>query len=533
VATALAGLLVLFALIGPNQTVGFTPAAFLRIPLEALLAVAVLLALPRLAGRIVAVLIGVLLGVQTLLKFFDLGFFTTFARPFNPVFDWILFDDALNLVKGSVGEGGALVVLALIGVLLIGVPVLMTLSVLRLTRLAVQHDTITRRSVAGLTAVWVICAAFGVRIAPGLPVAADSAATNAYASAQQIRTGLHDRKAFANESAYDPYHETPGDVLLTALRGKDVIFAFVESYGRGALVDPDYATQINAVLDAGNQRLAASGFSAESAFLTSPTVGGGSWLTHATMLSGLWIDNEQRYRDLVDSRRLTLTRSFRAAGWRTVGVMPGLTRDWPEGDFYGYDQIYDSRNLGYLGRPFSWVSSVPDQYALSAFQRTERDQADRAPVMAEIDLTSSHEPWVPIPRMVDWNAVGDGTIFDPMTTEGATPQEVWRDTKRIRNEYRRSIEYSIETLISYVETYGDANTVLVMLGDHQPAPFVTYVGGRDVPISIIAKDRAVLDRISGWDWQSGIKPNAKAPVWRMDAFRDRFLTAYGPRPGQA
>jgi len=46
---------------------------------------------------------------------------------------------------------------------------------------------------------------------------------------------------------------------------------------------------------------------------------------------------------------------------------------------------------------------------------------------------------------------------------------------------------------------------------------------------MVAHDPAVLDRISGWGWQKGLRPGPKAPVWRMNTFRDRFLTAYGPR----
>jgi hypothetical protein len=39
----------------------------------------------------------------------------------------------------------------------------------------------------------------------------------------------------------------------------------------------------------------------------------------------------------------------------------------------------------------------------------------------------------------------------------------------------------------------------------------------------------VLDRVAGWGWTDGLRPAADAPVWRMDAFRDRFLTAFGPQ----
>ena len=36
-------------------------------------------------------------------------------------------------------------------------------------------------------------------------------------------------------AAADAFRDTPGEDLLTALRGKDVVFVFVESYGRDAI----------------------------------------------------------------------------------------------------------------------------------------------------------------------------------------------------------------------------------------------------------------------------------------------------------
>ena len=109
------------------------------------------------------------------------------------------------------------------------------------------------------------------------------------------------------------------------------------------------------------------------------------------------------------------------------------------------------------------------------------------------------------------------------------PDEVWQDTHRVRAEYRRSIEYSLSSLISYVETYGDDNLVMIFFGDHQPAQVVTGPdASHDVPITIITRDRGVLDRISAWQWQAGLKPGAQAPVWKMDSFRDRFLSTFGP-----
>ena len=82
--------------------------------------------------------------------------------------------------------------------------------------------------------------------------------------------------------------------------------------------------------------------------------------------------------------------------------------------------------------------------------------------------------------------------------------------------------------MSFLKSYGDDDLVVVMLGDHQPATIVSGDdAGHDVPVSVIARDPAVLARIDGWGWDHGLHPSPEAQVWRMDLFRDRFLTAYG------
>ena len=71
------------------------------------------------------------------------------------------------------------------------------------------------------------------------------------------------------------------------------------------------------------------------------------------------------------------------------------------------------------------------------------------------------------------------------------------------------------------------NRVLVVLGDHQPHGYVSGPHpGHDVPISVIAQDKSVVQRIAGWNWQPGLRPRPDAPVWRMDTFRNRFLEAF-------
>jgi hypothetical protein len=524
--TALAVLLVYAVLVGPDRLGELTPGAFLRIPLEGLLVAALLLALPPRPRRTVVAVIGPLLGLLAIVKLADLGFRTALDRPFDLVLDWLLLDDAFGFVRDSAGRAGA--VGAVVGVvLLVGLLlVVVTVALRRLASLLVDNERTATRAVAALTVAWVVCAVAGARIVPGVPVADAGTTALVGAHAEQVDARLRDRGRFTAQIDADPFEGVPGGQLLSGLRGKDVVLAFVESYGRDAVEDPELAPQVNAVLDAGTERLRAAGYGSRSGFLTSPTFGGGSWLAHDTLLSGLWTDNEQRHRSLLASDRLTLNGAFRRAGWQTVGVLPAATQPWPEKDFFSYDRYYDTAALGYRGPKFSYAP-MPDQYTLSFFQRRVRADADR-PIMAEIPLISSHSPWTAVPRMIGWDAVGDGSIYhgDAGAKEGGDADD--RDTGRVRAGYRQAVAYSLAALISYVETYGDDDLVLVFLGDHQPAPVVTGEGAsRDVPITIVARDPAVLDRVAGWGWQDGLRPGPQAPVWPMDSFRDRFLTAFG------
>lgn len=524
--TALAFLVVWLALVGPNQLDRVTPASFLRIPVEGLVLVAICLCLPARARRIVAVTVGVLLGLLSIVKLFDMPFYYWLDRPFSPVTDWGNLKPAIRLLRDLAGDKiVAAEIVALL--LLLAILVLLPLALVRLTRLTSRHRTGSARAVAVLGMVWIMCLAFNVQLDDGGPVASRSAATLAYDHVGAVQEDLRDPRVFESAlTAPDPLARTPRADLLSELRGKDVLVVFVESYGEVAIRGSSYSPQINSVLESGTRELNSAGFSSRSALLTSPTFSGVSWLAHATLQSGLWVDNQDRYDRLVKSNRFTLSDAFNDAGWRTVGDVPANNRPWPEGkSFYNYDKLYNSLNVGYVGPKFGYAP-VPDQYTLAAFQRMELAKQDRKPVMAEIDLVSSHAPWTPLPRMVGRNQVGDGSIYDGMP-QGQSPSVVWRDSQKVKDAYGQSIRYSLRSLFSFVQNSHNEDLVLVVLGDHQPGTMVSGTdANRRVPISIIAHDPKVMDQISSWGWQDGMQPDSHAPVWPMDAFRDRFLAAY-------
>ena len=530
--TIVALLFVWVALVAPDHPARLTPSTFLRLPLEGIAVLALALALPAKGRRVLAWIVGPVLGLLVIVKVLDMGVYATFDRPFDPVADWRYTGIGIETLRDSVGSRDADLVVAGAAMLIVAVLVLTTLAVLRLTRVAAAHRRWSLRAITALGAVWVLCWAFGAQLVSGVPFASASAATLAVDEVRAVRAGIKDRELFAGELQRDRFRDTPGDQLLTGLRGKDVIVAFVESYGVVGLQDSVVSPHVDAALADGAQRLEAAGFHARSAFLTSPTFGGASWLAHSTLHSGVWVNRQWRYDQLVASDRFTLSQAFKRAGWRTVDDVPANNRDWPQRAFYGYDKVYDQRNLGYLGPTFAYAP-MPDQYVLLALQRLELAKRDRRPVFAEVDMVSSHAPWTRIPELIDWDDVGNGSVFNSMPVDQVSTGALWSDHDQVRAAYGRSVEYSLNALFSFVQRYGNDDLVLVVLGDHQPSTIVTGLHpelSHDVPISVIAHDPAVLDQIAGWGWEDGLRPSPQAPVWPMNAFRDRFLTAFDTQP---
>lgn len=530
--TLLAGALVLLALAAPNELGQLTPAALLRLPVEALAGAVLLLLLPVRAGRVLALLGGALLGVLTLVRALDMGFTTVLARPFDPVYDWSQLGAAGAFLVDAAGPDGA--VAAAAGAVLgaLALVVLTALAARRLAGLVVRHRRATARALPVLAAVWVLCAVLGLQVVAPVPVAARSTAALAWRTAVQVPTTLGAHAAFtAQAAAPDPFAGRTD--LLGALAGKDVVVVWVESYGRSALEHPGIAPRVRAAVADGTRRLAAAGFGARSGWLTSPVAGGGSWLAHATFLSGLWVRDQQSYRDLHAGDRLTLTRAFAGRGWRTVGVMPGVLSDWPEAGFYGLQRVYGTDDLGNRARGFGGFRT-PDQLTLAAFERLEHGRAGRGPLMAEIPLVTSHFPWAPLPPVVAPEEVGDGSVYDRLPPAGDPVDVVWSDPARVRAAYADAVAYSLDSVVSWAERHGDDDLVLLVLGDHQAAPVVTGPdAGHDVPVSVVSRDPAVLERVAAWRWDAGLAPGPRAPVWRMDAFRDRFLTAFDADPARS
>ena len=518
-----------FDLLAPDRTWQFGFSAFIRIPVELLVLVAVALVLPPWPRRIVATIAGLLFSVLTIDKVLNMAMYEEVDRSFNPLTDWSNISPAAGVVRDAIGSALTNVVFVLIWTGIVLLTCVITAATIHVTAVAARHRRGTVRGLVALTAVWGLSAGLALQVAPGFPVASASATGLAVQQVRAYQTALADPRVFGQETrASDPESTVPASSLLTGLRGKDVLIVFVESYGQVAVQGSSFSPAIDSVLRKQNAMLTGAGWSTQSAWLSSPTFGGISWLAHSTLESGLWIDSNQRYNQLLDSKRFTLSDAFRKAGWHTAADDPSDNVTWTPGfTFYHYEQLFDKLNVGYQGPRFSY-STMPDQYTLAEFQRNELAPGHK-PVMAEIDLTSSHVPWAPLPTMVPWSEVGNGSIYDsqPAKSESAAQVLARNQTKQF---YGQSIQYTMTALTSWVTELNDPNLVLILLGDHQPHTSVSGSGAsHDVPISIVTRSSSVLSQMSSWHWQNGLLPANGAPLEPMDAFRNQFLNTFSSK----
>ncbi|WP_378943334.1 sulfatase-like hydrolase/transferase [Paracoccus sp. R86501] len=460
----------------------------------------------RAAGRLLQGLATLALMLIVVLRLADLTMAESLGRQFNPVADLPLIDALVRLLAGTVGVLAA--VGACIGALLVG----------GLLAWAIWWSLGTIRRAGGRAVLPVLVLAGLAMITPAMPGL--RFAQDRIQLAARTVTQLAD---FRRQSENDPMRQLSAPLSLI---DRDVLVVFLESYGRTSFDTPFYGDLHLTTLREAQSRLSKAGLAMRSGFLTSPTHGGQSWLAHATFMNGMWIGDQTRYQASVASDRWTLFDHARHAGFRTAAIMPAITRPWPEGTRMGFDTVFAAGDLGYRGQPFNWVT-MPDQFTLFATDRIRTRDHDPRPLFAQVALISSHAPWTPVARMIPWQDVEDGAVFDDMATTGPTPRQVWRDREIVRQHYRDAIDYTLQAVTEYAERQAGDPPLMVLLGDHQAASSIGLDQRRQVPIHVIGPAPLVA-RTAGWGLTPGLIPPADAPAIPMEAMRDNLLRSFSP-----
>ncbi|MFN3208309.1 MAG: sulfatase-like hydrolase/transferase [Roseovarius sp.] len=506
----------------PNHPSQMTWSGLAYFPIE----LGALLGLMVVVGRTrgVPALLAMIVVAVTLLKLADLASFAAYNRAFNPVADLFLIEAGLGLLSDSIGSvrtglvaiGAVLATILLFTLLRGGLKAWGRLDLPRMVRVGAMAVVLGSAGWAVADTGHHLGAWKFDRSPPG------SARTTRVATARiaDARETVADLARFRRVADADPLRNLAH--RLDRLEGRDVVLIWIESYGRASFDNPGYAPTHGATLRAAQTEIETAGLAMRSGWLTSPTSGGQSWLAHGALGSGLWTSDNARYRAMIASGQDWLFEVARGAGYRTSAVMPAITAAWPESDAMGFDHVFAAKDIPYAGIPFNWVT-MPDQFTLATYRNLLPD--DTRPDFIQIALISSHAPWTPVPDMLPWEDIGDGTEFNEMAVRGPTPKALWKDRDAVRDAYCRSVDYALRAAFGHVARLGEDAPLVIVAGDHQPAGFVAGSDNKDVPVHMIGPP-GVIERIGAWGWTDGLIPAGDLPARRMDTFRADFVRAF-------
>lgn len=292
---------------------------------------------------------------------------------------------------------------------------------------------------------------------------------------------------------------------LGSLRGRDFTLIFLESYGAMAFDNPRVAPKLAPARAQLAADIAASGRLVASAYVRAATFAGASELSHLSLLSGMDLSDPLRHDLLLTSQRPTLTSLFRRAGYQSVGLYSSLSWDWVERAYYGFDLFLDGRDLDYRGPPLGYWK-IPDQFSLARFDQLQPVGPGTPPRFLFFPTITSHLPFGPVPPyQPDWDRL---LTADPYgAAESKRLLSAYVDWLDMLPNYIGMFDYTYRWLGGYLQRPEPRESVMLWVGDHQPAASVSGEGASwDVPVHVITRDPALLARFVALGFRPGLEP---------------------------
>ena len=438
------------------------------------------------------------------------------------------FLDALNLSWWVYLAGGTAVI-ALVGLIFWGA---------RITFEGIPIPSLGRTNRFGLIALGLIAILLG-SIFPKqtadlrMPVSSVTAE-----AAENIRRSLETRdyiKTFAEIKPGDSYNYAQYSLSETP----DVYFIFVESYGSVLYQREHFTAPYLEMLGELEQSLTDDNWSAVSTLSEAPIWGGGSWMSYTSALFGLLIDQQSEYVALKEKYSAleypNIGRFFSSRGYDYVWVTSidrrqPLKREGKDNSFYGADRWITFDTLNYEGPLFGWGPSAPDQFTFGFIQ----DFVSRSeqPAFLVYLTQNSHYPWTPLPPVLDdWRDLDNLDMQDGVLNEA---QKKGLSLGESRQNYLQAIDNTLKSLEEFIKSLDRENSVIVLIGDHQPPAVSRYTDGYGTMVHIISQDTDLLESFQEYGFVNGLVLENLEPAVRHEGlyslFVRNFISQYGRSP---
>jgi phosphoglycerol transferase MdoB-like AlkP superfamily enzyme len=293
------------------------------------------------------------------------------------------------------------------------------------------------------------------------------------------------------------------------------------------------------VAEALEKSLANDGWAAVSTLSEAPTWGGGSWMSYTSTLFGILVEQQSEYNALKAKYSLleypNMGRYFSSQGYDYVWVVPinrqlSEEREVIDHIFYGADQWITFDTLNYEGPLFGWGPSPPDQFTLGFIQEFTAQQEQ--PTFMVYLTQNSHYPWTPLPPVLDdWRELENLDMQDGVLSEAQKKSLSWWE---LRRNYMQAVDNTLNALEEFITLLDKENSVIVLIGDHQPPSVSRRDDGYGTIVHIVSQDADFLASFREYGFEDGLILENLEPMIRHEGlyslFVRNFVARYGTSP---
>lgn len=268
-------------------------------------------------------------------------------------------------------------------------------------------------------------------------------------------------KTAAPDRRYDDFEH------IALQRKPDVSLLVIEAYGE-VLATWDMTDGYRALMQRMQQRFAQRGLQSATFTSAAPVHGGMSWLSLATLQTGVLIDRPDIFATASVAHLPTFTNFFRRQGYFTAAMQPGTSNKVGVGprDWLNHELFIGAEELGYRGRPWGF-GQIPDQFSWRRLAEERRTFA--SPRMVTAFCVSTHFPWGEhVPPYFAPENINTGEGPDRLHDETWPELPGVSQLSAHRRSYFKAIEYELRLVTEFIEQEPSKDVLIVIVGDHQP-----------------------------------------------------------------
>ncbi len=312
----------------------------------------------------------------------------------------------------------------------------------------------------------------------------------------EIKTSFSSTKSLDIKEAEKAYRSAFSKPMS---RKPNIYLFFLESYGSVVQLLKEEGPMYDSLMINLESQLRRADWKVASTYSLAPVIGGRSWLSFTSALTGIDISNHLYFNELLSTQYNFphLVRYLNHQGYHTYRMKTMSNQKQSTAisyaltdRFYAFDQWIKYDDIPYQGFKYDMLGGIPDQYAINYFEEHILDD-DKQPFFFFSINMSSHAPWTTIPPFLEnWRLLDS---MQKLNALDGTAEKSLDESMR----YYLSIEYVLKVMVQFILNKVDDEALVILVGDHQP-PGMTFLcegimNEFAVPLHIISKNQQMME----------------------------------------